>query len=149
MSVSEYSRDEYAPSGAYDVSILNVMGRHQKSARNKLYAEAIKNPDGYISLRDSMETLVIDENINRLYKMFKSLLLSGTDEEGNQIFTYVDGRAYAPRLPEATITKFAIRASETLEKILEEAMEEVYPEGYGDLAKKKSAELTRATVDRV
>ena len=131
-------------SGAYDIDILNVMGRQQKKARNQLYSEAIANPTLYLDKRSEAESTIIDNEVERQYKFFKLLLLKGQDEDEKQICVYPSGEPYAPNLPEATITKFAIRASETLEKIYEDAIEEIFPMKYGDLAHKKSAEIAKA-----
>ena len=131
------------PSGAYDINILNVMGREQKAARNKLYQQAIMNPEGYLEHRGQAESDVVDKMVESQYKHFKELLFFGK-LNGTQIFKLPDGSEYAPRLPEATVTKFAIKVCETVEKILEEAIEECYPMKYGDLAHKKSAELANA-----
>lgn len=147
-ALTETTRDR-GESGAYQLNILNTLGRQQKQARNKLYSMAIMKPEEYLLRRSAAEEAVIDGAVSVLYANFKSLLLTGQDVDGNQIFVYPDDTAYEPRLPEATITKFAIRASETVEKIWEEAIEEVFPMKYGDLANKKSAELTRATHDSV
>ena len=81
--------------------------------------------------------------IKMIYADFKDLLLNGK-MEGTQVLKLANGDAYAPKLPEAKITKFAIKACETIESILEEMVEECYPMKYGDLAGKKTAELAEA-----
>ena len=130
-------------SGAYNLNILNVMGREQKNARNELYQSAIVNPEGYLNQRGIAEQAVVEVYISMIYKDFKDLLLNGK-MDGDQVLCLANGNAYAPKLPEAKITKYAIKACETIQSILEDMVEECYPTKYGDLAGKKTAELAEA-----
>ena len=137
-------RGEGKGSGAYDVNILNVLGRQQKASRNKLYQSAIKNPEGYLHYKSLAEQKIVDKMVCKLHEDFKTILLVG--KQGNtQVLLDGDGEDYQPRLPEATISKYAVRACETIEKVLEEMIEECYPKSYEGLSKKKMGEYSDAT----
>lgn len=140
MNVNDKPREKGKASGAYDIDILNTLGRDQKKARNQLYQEAIKNPDKYLKTRNDFENNIIDNVVHNIYKEFKDLLLSGK-YKGVEYLKYPNDDFYMPCLPEATITKFAIRASETLEKLYEEMFEEIYPSNLTQLATVRNKEL--------
>ena len=128
--------------GAFDIDILNTLGRDQKAARNILYQKALAEPEKYLNARNNAMDLVIDKQVREFYVIFKELLKYGTIG-GNQVLKFPDGSDYKPMLPEASIQKFCIGVAESIEDICEKAFEEVYPVDHKNLAVKKMSELNK------
>lgn len=121
----------------FKVDPNNILGRDQKSGRNKLYAQAILKPADYLIQRESAMETVIDALNNDMYTHFWNFLTLGMDKDKAQILFLPDGNKFMPGLPESTVSKFCLKVAETMEEITEEAFEMVMPINHKDLAIRK------------
>lgn len=127
----------------FRVDPLNILGRDQKSGRNKLYALAILHPSHYISGREDAMQDIVDRLSKEMYDHFWELLTVGMDGKHNQILFLPDGETgddatpFKPGLPESTVSKFCLKVAETIEEITEEAFEMIMPINHKDLAVRK------------
>lgn len=124
----------------FKVDPNNILGRDQKSGRNKLFAAAILSPALYLNQRETAMEEVIDKLNIEMYNRFWNLLTSGKTYAaggGVQLLKMPDGSAFAPGLPESTVSKFCLKVAETIEEITEEAFEMVMPLNHKDLAVRK------------
>lgn len=124
----------------FRVDPLNILGRDQKSGRNKLYALAILKPSEYITGRENAMEQIVDKLSKNLYDHFWNLLTVGKNGAGEQILFLPDGteKPFHPGLPESTVSKFCLKVAETIEEITEEAFEMIMPLNHKDLAISKS-----------
>jgi hypothetical protein len=129
-------------SNAYDVNVLDALGRNQKQARNKLYQQALLKPENYLEQRNEALEKLIDTMVKQHFELFREFLSKGKMPGGEQL-KYPDGKPYFPCVPNASITKFAMKVAETIEDICEKAMEEVYPMEHKDLAIKKLTDINK------
>ena len=142
MSGEGIDRNTGRRSGAYDISILNALGREAKDARNNLYEKALKDPTGYLAQRNQAMKIVIDDQIGKMFDVVRDLLQNGM-MDGKQVLKLPDGADFCPNVPEATILKFAMGASKTIEDLFEKAFEECFPEDHKNLAIKKMTDLNK------
>jgi hypothetical protein len=138
------ARDRTKVSGAYDIDILNALGRDAKDSRNMLYERALSSPTGYLAQRNKAMKIVIDDQIGAIFKVIRDLLQNGEMEGKGQVLHFPDGKTeFRPKVPEATILKFAMGASKTIEDLFEKAFEECFPEDHKNLAIKKMTDLNK------
>ena len=100
--------------------------------KNELYAMALSTPSEYFKLRKTTLETVKTQAIKDIYTQFYNLLSKGQDLDGNQISTLPE-----PGFPAQQVSKFALKAASTLDKILEEAIEIILPIDFKHLSMKR------------
>ena len=137
-------KDDFGETGAFDIDILNTLGRDQKAARNRLYQEALQKPEDYLKKRNEAIETLIDTEVRAFYVKFKKLLKYGEYTGGNLLYPGSSTDRYYPSLPDASVQKFCIGVAETIEDICEKAFEEIYPMDHKDLAVKRISDMSKS-----
>jgi hypothetical protein len=122
----------------FKIDTEDFLGLKYEAFRNELYAMALSTPSEYFKLRKSVLETVKTESIKDIYTQFYNLLSKGQDLDGNQISTLPE-----PGFPAQQVSKFALKAASTLDKILEEAIEIILPINFRDLATKRLEEQSK------
>lgn len=128
---------------------LNLLGRTQKQARDRLYARALDKPSAYVERRSELIHKFTDGMIDEMNDRFFYILAYGqkVNQDGSrtQLMTYPGGSdPYVPGIPKATISAFCVKVMETVEDMCVEAFEMMYPKDHLRLA---TARISSATSD--
>jgi hypothetical protein len=130
----------------FKVKVLNALGRQEKTARNQLYASALKNPDKYITTREAIIKSIVDDLVQTNYDVFWDILTKGKLPNGDDM-KLPDGDKYNPGVAEQKAGAFCMKVAESLEDIAEACIEMVMPVNHADLAIRKMVNDTRATIN--
>ena len=116
----------------FKIDTEDFLGLKYESYKNELYAMALSTPSEYFKLRKSVLEVVKTQAIKDIYTQFYNLLSKGQDINGAAIGTLPE-----PGFPAQQVSKFALKAASTLDKILEESIEILLPINFRDLATKR------------
>ena len=83
----------------FKVKVLNALVREEKTARNQLYASALKNPDKYINTREEIIKAIVDDLVQTNYDTFWDILTKGKLPDGTDM-KLPDGGKYNPGVAE-------------------------------------------------
>ena len=120
----------------FRVDPLNTLGRDMKKTRAKLYAQALKDPQAYIKMRENVIDKVVDKMITQSYNTFWELMKDGK-VGGTQLYLPDDAEEFLPGVPEQEIGKVTLSISETIESICEDVVSHILPANHKDLALRK------------
>ena len=126
----------------FKVDPKNQLGLNFQKTRSQLLSLALSKPESYFKLRADCIEKITEASVEKIYDDYWNLLTDGKDPTGTQI-QFPDGGAFSPNLPEATVNKFALKVASAVKDIAEEAIEEILPMEYQELAKNKQKELLK------
>ncbi len=120
---------------------------HEKF-RTKLLNLAITKPTEYNDLRMQVLEAVKERAVNAQYNIYYYLLTAGRNEKNNA--SIIEGKAnadlFVPRVPANVVNEFAMKASATIDKIAEEAIEMIMPDDWKDVADKRLYTKTKSNI---
>lgn len=112
----------------FRVNVANVLGLDQQRVRAQLLALALSKPSEYFSLRQQVIDAITVGTVEQTYAQYWTILTEGIPE------IKLDGKTFAPNLPEQQVNKFALKVANAVREIAEEAVESILPMKYNDLA---------------
>ena len=124
--------------------------------RHDMLALALSKPSEYFTLRKNVLAAVKRKAVQNIYSVYYELLTEGKDGSDSKLLTgpFAAGLAretidqFVPNYPKQKVNEFALGASETIDKIAEEAVEILLPRGYEDIAKERSSTKGKADMIR-
>ena len=92
-------------------------------------------PSVYFTLRKEVLRQVKNDTVSEMYLTFYNLLSKGLDKDCNNIGTTT--QLEPPCYPQQLVSKFALKAAATMEKIIDEALDIILPIDMKQLATKR------------
>ena len=131
----------------FELNTSDYLGIDHAAFRDDMLALALSKPSEYFLLRKQVLAAVKRDAVANIYKIYYNLLTEGKDGRGNLVLSggFETGladttvRAFVPKYPKQKVNEFALGASETIDKIAEEAIEILLPRGYEDIAKERAS----------
>ena len=136
----------------FKLDTSDYLGIDHAAFRDDMLALALSKPSEYFQLRKNVLAAVKRNAVANIYKTYYALLTEGKDAEGNLLLRnpFDAGlagstiTAFNPKYPKQKVNEFALGASETIDKIAEDAIEILLPRGYEDIAKERSSTKGKA-----
>ena len=123
----------------FKVNPSDFRGIEHEKFRTKLLNLAITKPTEYNDLRMNVLEAVKQKAVNSQYDIYYYLLTKGCKEDGAT--SIIEGKTnadlFVPRVPANVVNEFAMKASATIDKIAEEAIEMIMPDDWKDVADKR------------
>ena len=137
----------------FELNTSDYLGIDHAAFRDDMLALALSKPSEYFLLRKQVLAAVKRDAVANIYKIYYNLLTEGKDGRGNLVLSggFETGladtivRAFVPKYPKQKVNEFALGASETIDKIAEDAIEILLPRGYEDIAKERSSTKSKGT----
>jgi len=128
----------------FKIDTSDYLGVKHKRFRDNMLGLALSKPTEYFKLRNYLiEKLKLDA-IDGIYTIYYNLLTEGKDgsDAGNLILAdsgldEATIKMFVPCYPKQKVNEFALGVSETLEKIAQEAIDILMPDGYEAVAKER------------
>ena len=132
----------------FKVNPSDFRGIEHEKFRTKLLNLAITKPTEYNDLRMKVLEEVKEAAVNAQYNIYYYLLTKGCKEDGA---THIlEGKPnkdlFVPRIPANVVNEFAMKASATIDKISEEAIEMIMPDDWKDVADKRLYTKTKSNI---
>jgi hypothetical protein len=123
-------------------------GIEHEKFRTKLLNLAITEPTKYNQLRMDVLEKVKEAAVNSQYNIYYYLLTTGRNEVNNASIIEGEPNAdlFVPRVPANVVNEFAMKASATIDKIAEEAIEMIMPDDWKDVADKRLYTKTKSNI---
>jgi hypothetical protein len=116
----------------FKLNTFNYLGfQHQEYLAN-LTALSLTKPSEYYKMRANLLKELKEGLVTQTFETYYILL---TDGKVGSFEMRIDGNRVSPSYPEQDASAFAIKASKTINQILDECMEIVMPSNHLDLAK--------------
>ena len=132
----------------FKVNPSDFRGIEHEKFRTKLLNLAITKPTEYNNLRMNVLEAVKEAAVNSQYNIYYYLLTTGRNELNNKSIVEGDPNAdlFVPRVPANVVNEFAMKASATIDKIAEEAIEMIMPDDWKDVADKRLYTKTKSNI---
>jgi DNA-binding protein Fis len=132
---------------ANQIDTSNYLGINNSSFKNNLYKCALSTPSVYFDTRQNVIETVKRDALKQLYKTIYDLMLNGTDQNGVFLFLKDSkGRDVKPGIAIHTINNFALSATQTMENILDDLVEEyLMPINFDSILNRKFSQQGLAT----
>ena len=128
----------------FKVDTSDYLSIKHKQFRDNMLGLALSKPTEYFKLRNYLVTKLKLDAIDSIYMIYYNLLTQGKDgaETPNHILAEsgLEGTTismFVPCYPKQKVNEFAMGVSETLEKIAQEAIDILMPDGYEAVAKER------------
>ena len=132
----------------FKVNPSDFRGIEHEKFRTKLLNLAITKPTEYNDLRMQVLEAVKEKAVNAQYNIYYYLLTAGRNELNNK--SIIEGKPnsdlFVPRVPANVVNEFAMKASATIDKIAEEAIEMIMPDDWKDVADKRLYTKTKSNI---
>jgi len=135
----------------FKVNPSDFRGIEHEKFRTKLLNLAITEPTKYNQLRMDVLEAVKEAAVNSQYNIYYYLLTTGMNEKNNgHILENSTSKGldklFVPRVPANVVNEFAMKASATIDKIAEEAIEMIMPDDWKDVADKRLYTKTKSNI---
>ena len=132
----------------FRVNPSDFRGIEHEKFRTKLLNLAITKPTEYNDLRMNVLEAVKQKAVNSQYDIYYYLLTAGRNEKNDA--SIIEGKdnadLFVPRVPANVVNEFAMKASATIDKIAEEAIEMIMPDDWKDVADKRLYTKTKSNI---
>ena len=135
----------------FKVNPSDFRGIEHEKFRTKLLNLAITEPTKYNQLRMDVLEQVKEAAVNSQYNIYYYLLTTGMNEK-NDLHVLVETpsadltKLFVPRVPANVVNEFAMKASATIDKIAEDAIEMIMPDDWKDVADKQLYTKTKSNI---
>jgi len=134
---------------SFKIDTADYLSINYSAFRDDMLELALSKPSDYFRLRKAVLQAVKKSAVENIYTIYYNLLTTGTDPAGNNILTG-GGAAdlagiFKPSYPKQLVNKFALGASETIDKIAEDAVELLLPRNYKDIANERTSTKGKAS----
>ena len=111
------------------------LGLLQKRQQSELLSLALSKPSEYFRLRQDVIDKITLNSVEQIYETYWNILTAGI-VNGKQIEYEFGGdtKSFTPQLPESKVNEFALRCAMSIKEIAEEAIEDILPMNYNELA---------------
>ena len=133
----------------YSVKPSNYLGMEYASYKNDLYALAISKPSEYFKLRKNVIQSVKTDAVGNIYTTFRNILSEGKSLNGTPLIITSDGTQYKPQYMNQDIGIIALKAAQTLDKILDEVIEIILPQNFKDLAVERTQKISNENISPI
>ncbi len=135
----------------FKVNPSDFRGIEHEKFRTKLLNLAITEPTKYNQLRMDVLEKVKEAAVNSQYNIYYYLLTTGMNETNDgHILEKSTSKGlsglFVPRVPANVVNEFAMKASASIDKIAEEAIEMIMPDDWKDVADKRLYTKTKSNI---
>ena len=131
----------------FKLNTSDYLGIEHAAFRDDMLALALSKPSEYFLLRKQVLKAVKKKAVENIYNVYYELLTEGKDgSDSHKLAGGARGEVdpatvamFVPKYPKQKVNEFALGASETIDKIAEDAIEILLPRGYEDIAKERSS----------
>ena len=122
----------------FKVDTNNYLGYEFQSWQRQQYALALSKPNLYFENREKIISSIRDNAVKNVYKTLYNILSNGTNLEDQTIIKP------PPKYPQQLISQIALEASQTMQEIMERAVELLLPADFKKIAEGRLNEKSRA-----
>ena len=119
----------------FKIETDDFLGYKFEEFKNDQYSTALATPSVYFTLRKEVLKQVKNDAVSEMYITFYNLLSKGKAKDGSDIGT--TKVLEPPCYPQQLVSKFALKAAATMEKIIDEALDIILPIDIKHLATKR------------
>jgi hypothetical protein len=140
----------------FKVNPSDFRGIEHEKFRTRLLNLAITEPTKYNQLRMDVLEKIKEAAVNAQYNIYYYLLTVGMNETNDKhILEKTDSATllgaqyktfFCPRVPANVVNEFAMKASATIDKIAEEAINMIMPDDWKDVADKRLYTKTKSNI---
>ena len=140
----------------FKVDPSNYAGIDHEAYRSDMLQLALSQPTAYAQLRKDVLEAVKKEAVNSQYAIYFYLLTKGCKlapdgkREGQSVLAGLksSGQAelFKPCVPYQIVNEFALKASKTIDRISEEAIEMILPKDWKEIADNRTYTKTKSTL---
>ena len=135
----------------FKVQPSDFRGVEHEKFLTRLLNLAITEPTKYNQLRMDVLEVIKQKAVDSQYDIYYYLLTKGCQEDG--VKSILEGKPssslstlFVPRVPANVVNEFAMKASATIDKIAEEAIEMIMPDDWKDVADKRLYTKTKSNI---
>ena len=144
MSEREEETDDFLINDKFYVDPGNFQGHYYSQYKAKLMSKAMTEPSQYYDLQSKVIEQLNVQIGKDIYRKLFLLLTKGQLPNGEQM--KIGSQDLSPSFPSQTAADFCIDASNTIDRIIKDAIEVILPESHLDIARmqmeKKSSTRT-------
>ena len=138
----------------FKIDPSNYAGIDHEAYRSDMLQLALSQPTVYTQLRKDVLQTVKKEAVNTQYAIYYNLLTKGQNPDGGSVLSRTSSRGlgsgttpvFVPRVPNQLVNEFTLKASKTIDKIAEEAIEMILPADWREIANNRVYSKTKATL---
>ena len=141
----------------FKINPADYAGIDHEAYRSDILQLALSQPTEYTKLRKEVLNIVKKEAVNSQYAIYYYLLTVGQEagigDGGNSILTGSTAglqaetvKMFVPKVPSQIVNEFALKASKTIDKIAEEAIEMILPADWKQIADNRTFSKTKSTL---
>ena len=140
----------------FKIDPSNYAGIDHEAYRADMLQLALSQPTVYTQLRKDVLQAVKKEAVNSQYAIYYYLLTAGCkpSADGKRVGVSVltnlasAGQAgvFVPHVPNQVVNEFALKASKTIDRIAEEAIEMILPADWKQIADNRTFSKTKSTL---
>ena len=136
------------PDFNFKIDPSNYAGIDHEVSRSDMLQLALAQPTVYAQLRKDVLQIVKKEAVNTQYGIYYHLLTKGTKPTGVSILGSGSPLKdlFVPHVPNQIVNEFALKASKTIDRIAEEAIEMILPADWKQIADNRTFSKTKATL---
>ena len=130
----------------FEVNPANYLGFEYEEYKNDLYALPLSKPSEYFELRKAVLKSVKTDAIGDIYGTFSKILGPGQNNAKTEIIKTSTSPANHPNYPAQEISKIALKAARTLDEILNEVIEIIFPSNFKQLANTRAVQKSEHNI---
>ena len=139
----------------FKINPADYAGIDHEAYRSDMLQLALTQPTEYTKLRKELLNIVKKTAVNSQYAIYYYLLTvgqeAGTGDGGNSILKNAKLEEatkdmFVPHVPSQIVNEFALKASKTIDKIAEEAIEMILPADWKQIADNRTFSKTKSTL---
>ena len=125
----------------FEIDTSDYLGYKYDQYVDKLYAMALSKTSDYYTLRDEVVDKVKIQSVGKIYKLFNDILSDGTVDNVQVI--KINNVNVKPCYPRQEVSKISLKASRTLDAILNEVIDIILPKDHLEIANLKSLKVSQ------
>ena len=125
----------------FEIDTSDYLGYKYDQYVDKLYAMALSKTSDYYALRDQVVEKVKIQSVQKIYKLFNDILSTGTVDNVQVI--KINNANVSPCYSRQEISKISLKASRTLDAILNEVIDIILPKDHLEIANLKSLKVSQ------
>ena len=140
----------------FKIDPSNYGGIDHEAYRSDMLQLALSQPTVYTQLRKDVLQAVKKEAVNSQYAIYFYLLTEGCKvapngkDRGVSVLTDLpsvgQAKLFKPHVPYQVVNEFALKASKTIDRISEEAIEMILPKDWKEIADNRTYTKTKSTL---
>ena len=133
----------------FKIDPSNYGGIDHEAYRSDMLQLALAQPTVYTQLRKDVLQVVKKEAVNTQYAIYYSLLTKGQNPNGTSVLSSTNSKGvkeFVPHVPNQVVNEFALKASKTIDRIAEEAIEMILPADWKQIADNRTFTKTKSTL---